>query len=372
MRTWNASLASVGQLFAKTSATLATLLLTAGYALAQPAEQTTEAGGEAALKLPDLSSVSFLGMDGHRLLMIGLLFCVFGLGFGMAIFMRLKNLPVHRSMREISELIYETCKTYLVTQGKFILLLWAFIAVIIAAYFGWLSPVPGKSVALTLPIILGFSLVGIAGSYGVAWFGIRVNTFANSRTAFASLPGKPYPVYQIPLEAGMSIGMMLISVELLIMLFILLFVPGDYAGPCFIGFAIGESLGAAALRIAGGTFTKIADIGADLMKIVFKIKEDDARNPGVIADCTGDNAGDSVGPSADGFETYGVTGVALITFILLAVKSPTVQVQLLVWIFVMRVMMLFSSAGSYFLNGAIAKAKYGSANQKNFEAPLTS
>ena len=247
-----------------------------------------------------------------------------------------------------------------------------FIAVIIAAYFGWLSPVPGKSVGLTLPIILGFSLVGIAGSYGVAWFGIRVNTFANSRTAFASLPGKPYPVYQIPLEAGMSIGMMLISVELLIMLFILLFIPGDYAGPCFIGFAIGESLGAAALRIAGGIFTKIADIGSDLMKIVFKIKEDDARNPGVIADCTGDNAGDSVGPSADGFETYGVTGVALITFILLGVKDPSVQVQLLVWIFVMRVMMLVSSALSYFLNGAIAKAKYGSANEMNFEAPLTS
>ncbi len=215
--------------------------------------------------------------------------------------------------------------------------------------------------------------MGIAGSYGVAWFGIRVNTFANSRTAFASLPGKPYPVYQIPLEAGMSIGMMLISVELLIMLFILLFVPGDYAGPCFIGFAIGESLGAAALRIAGGIFTKIADIGSDLMKIVFKIKEDDARNPGVIADCTGDNAGDSVGPSADGFETYGVTGVALITFILLGVKrSETCRCSLLVWIFVMRVMMLVSSSLSYFLNGAIAKAKYGSANEMNFEAPLTS
>jgi len=275
---------------------------------------------------------------------------------------------VHRSMREISELIYETCKTYLVTQGKFILLLWAFIAVIILLYFGVLQHMEAMRVA----IILGFSLVGIAGSYGVAWFGIRVNTFANSRTAFASLPGKPYPVYQIPLEAGMSIGMMLISVELLIMLIILLFVPGDYAGPCFIGFAIGESLGAAALRIAGGIFTKIADIGSDLMKIVFKIKEDDARNPGVIADCTGDNAGDSVGPSADGFETYGVTGVALITFILLGVKNPTVQVQLLVWIFVMRVMMLIASALSYFLNGAIAKAKYGNANEMNFEHPLTS
>src|ERR1022692_1968422 len=288
----------------KTFAMAMLFTVSAAAALAQPANE----GGEASLKLPDLSSVSFLNgaIDGHRLLLIGILFCIFGLGFGMVIYIRLKNLPVHRSMREISELIYETCKTYLVTQGRFILLLWVFIAVIITLYFGWLKPVPGKSVALTLPIILLFSLVGIAGSYGVAWFGIRVNTFANSRTAFASLPGKPFPVYQIPLEAGMSIGMMLISVELLIMLFILLFIPGDYAGPCFIGFAIGESLGAAALRIAGGIFTKIADIGSDLMKIVFKIKEDDARNPGVIADCTGDNAGDSVGPSADGFETYGV------------------------------------------------------------------
>jgi K(+)-stimulated pyrophosphate-energized sodium pump len=378
MRTWLATAAfTLRRMAMKLPAVVALLTLSAAAAFAQPA---AEAGGEAALKLPKLDQVSFLkwDIDGHKLLLIGILFCLFGLGFGMAIFMRLKNLPVHRSMREISELIYETCKTYLITQGKFILLLWVFIAVIIAAYFGWLSPVPGKSVALTLPIILAFSLVGIAGSYGVAWFGIRVNTFANSRTAFASLPGKPYPVYQIPLEAGMSIGMMLISVELLIMLIILLFVPGDYAGPCFIGFAIGESLGAAALRIAGGIFTKIADIGSDLMKIVFKIKEDDARNPGVIADCTGDNAGDSVGPSADGFETYGVTGVALITFILLAIKSPDptiqakVQVQLLVWIFVMRVMMLVSSSLSYFLNGAIAKAKYGSANEMNFEAPLTS
>jgi K(+)-stimulated pyrophosphate-energized sodium pump len=373
MRTWMATLASLGCRLAKVSASLATLLLlTATCALAQPAEEA--GGGEAALKLPDLSSVRFLNdaIDGHKLLLIGILFCLFGLGFGMAIFMRLKNLPVHRAMREISELIYETCKTYLVTQGKFLMLLWVFIAIIIAVYFGLLKPVPGKSVAVTLPIILLFSVVGIAGSYGVAWFGIRVNTFANSRTAFASLPGKPYPVYQIPLEAGMSIGMMLISVELLIMLFILLFIPADYAGPCFIGFAIGESLGAAALRIAGGIFTKIADIGSDLMKIVFKIKEDDARNPGVIADCTGDNAGDSVGPSADGFETYGVTGVALITFILLGVKSPTIQVQLLVWIFVMRIMMLVSSALAYFVNGAFAKAKYGKADHMDFEVPLTS
>jgi len=334
--------------------------------------ETREGGGEAALKLPDLSGVNFLGFRGNRLLLIGLFISLLGWLFGLAIYVQLKNLPVHRSMREISELIYETCKTYLITQGKFILLLWVFIAAIVVAYFGVLRPVPGHPIALTVPMILLFSLVGIAGSYGVAWFGIRVNTFANSRTAFASLGGKPYPISQIPLKAGMSIGMLLISVELLIMLFILLFVPGEYAGPCFIGFAIGESLGAAALRIAGGIFTKIADIGSDLMKIVFKIKEDDARNPGVIADCTGDNAGDSVGPSADGFETYGVTGVALITFILLAVKDPHIQVQLLVWIFVMRVMMLISSAFSYFLNGAIAKARFANADKMNFEAPLTS
>src|SRR5256886_671724 len=259
--------------------------------LAASVARADEAGGEANLKLPDLSTVSFLGIDGHKLLLFGILFCLFGLVFGLVIYTRLKNLPVHKSMRDISELIYETCKTYLTTQGKFLLLLWVFIAIVIVLYFGWLAPVPGKSIGITLPIILFFSLVGIAGSYGVAWFGIRVNTFANSRTAFASLRGKPYPIYHTPLEAGMSIGMMLISVELLMMLLILLFIPGDYAGPCFIGFAIGESLGAAALRIAGGIFTKIADIGSDLMKIVFKIKEDDARNPGVIADCTGDNAG---------------------------------------------------------------------------------
>src|SRR6202795_2585710 len=326
----------------------------------------------ATLTLPALSSVQFLGMDGHNLLTIGILFCIFGLGFGLVIYSRLKNLPVHRSMREISELIYETCKTYLLTQGKFLLLLWAFIAVIIVLYFGVLAPVPNKPVSTTLPMILFFSVIGMAGSYGVAWFGIRVNTFANSRTAFASLGGKPYPISAIPLKAGMSIGMLLISVELLIMLFILLFVPGEYAGPCFIGFAIGESLGAAALRIAGGIFTKIADIGADLMKIVFKIKEDDARNPGVIADCTGDNAGDSVGPSADGFKTYGVTGVALITFILLAVNNDITKVELLVWIFVMRVMMIIASALSYFINEAVAKARYQNVDKMNYESPLTS
>ena len=344
-------------------------LLLPTFAYAQPEHA---GGGEANLVLPDLSTVSFFGMNGHALLTIGLLFCVGGLLFGLTIFVQLKNAPVHRTMLEVSELIYETCKTYLITQGKFIMLLWVFIAVIISLYFGWLAPVPNKPIAVTLPIILLFSLVGIAGSYGVAWFGIRVNTFANSRTAFAGLRGKPYAIMAIPLKAGMSIGMLLISVELLIMLFILLFIPRDYAGPCFIGFAIGESLGAAALRIAGGIFTKIADIGADLMKIVFKIKEDDARNPGVIADCTGDNAGDSVGPSADGFETYGVTGVALITFILLAVKDPTVQAQLLVWIFVMRVGMLLSSSGAYFLNTAISSAKYKDADEMDFEAPLTS
>src|ERR1700676_1633161 len=356
------------QIFTRTvAATIAVLTFGSISALAQPAH---EVGGEASLRLPDLSKVLFRGIDGHRLLMVGILFCIFGLGFGLIIYTRLRKMPVHRSMLEISELIYETCKTYLITQGKFLMILWLFIAVVIVMYFGWLAPV--HPTAVTLPIILIFSLVGIAGSYGVAWFGIRVNTFANSRTAFASLRGKPYPIYSTPLQAGMSIGMMLISVELLMMLFILLFVPGDYAGPCFIGFAIGESLGAAALRIAGGIFTKIADIGSDLMKIVFKIKEDDARNPGVIADCTGDNAGDSVGPSADGFETYGVTGVALITFILLGVSSPTVQVQLLVWIFIMRIVMLIASAAAYFINGAIPKARFGNVDEMNYESPLTS
>jgi K(+)-stimulated pyrophosphate-energized sodium pump len=336
-------------------------------------------GGEANLLLPDLSKQSFLGVDGHTLLLVGLVVCALGLAFGLMIFTQLKNLPVHRSMRDISELIYETCKTYLITQGKFIMLLWLFIGAIAAIYFGFLAETVSDAgvaehgfPAFKVIVILLFSLVGIAGSYGVAWFGIRVNTFANSRTAFASLGGKPYPIYAIPLKAGMSIGMMLISVELLIMLCILLFIPRDYAGPCFIGFAIGESLGAAALRIAGGIFTKIADIGSDLMKIVFKIKEDDARNPGVIADCTGDNAGDSVGPSADGFETYGVTGVALITFILLAVPTAAVQVQLLVWIFVMRVMMIVASAAAYFINEAAAKSRYARADTMNFEAPLTS
>ena len=330
--------------------------------------QAAPAGGEANLILPDLSSVTMLGMDGRTLLMLGLLVCAAGLGFGLWVYRGLRDLPVHTSMLEVSELIYETCKTYLGKQGKFLVVLELFIGTIIVVYFGMLRDMA----AIKVVAILMSSVLGILGSIGVAWFGIRVNTFANSRTAFASLRGKPYPCYSIPLRAGMSIGTMLISVELALMLGILLFVPGDFAGPCFIGFAIGESLGASALRIAGGIFTKIADIGADLMKIVFGIKEDDVRNPGVIADCTGDNAGDSVGPTADGFETYGVTGVALISFILLAVPSTEVQVQLLVWIFAIRIMMIGASVGSYVINETISKARWSDADAMDFEAPLTS
>jgi K(+)-stimulated pyrophosphate-energized sodium pump len=330
-------------------------------------EQPHHAGGEANLILPDLSQVQVLGMSGHSLLMIGLLVAAAGIAFGVLVLNQVKNLPAHKSMTDISQLIWETCKTYLITQGKFILMLEALVGLIIVFYFGYLQEMGFLKVA----VILLFSLVGIAGSYGVAWFGIRINTYANSRTAFASLEGKPYPVYAIPLKAGMSIGMVLISVELVLMLAILLFIPGDYAGSCFIGFAIGESLGASALRIAGGIFTKIADIGSDLMKIVFKVKEDDARNPGVIADCTGDNAGDSVGPSADGFETYGVTGVALISFILLAVADASTQVLLLVWIFAMRIVMVVVSVLSYLINEAIQKASIQKATKVNFEVPLT-
>ena len=356
----------------KTLAASAAMLMSAVPAFASEAE----------LKIPDLASVTFLGVNGHNLLLAGLVICVLGVVFGLVQSMQISNLPVHKSMKDISELIYETCKTYLITQGKFLAVLWAFIAAIMVWYFS------KQMDAARIAIVILFSIVGILGSYAVAWFGIRINTYANSRTAFAALKGLPYPAMDIPLKAGMSIGMLLISVELVMMLVILLFVPGEYAGPCFIGFAIGESLGAAALRIAGGIFTKIADIGSDLMKIVFKIKEDDARNPGVIADCTGDNAGDSVGPTADGFETYGVTGVALITFISLAVSpalfigkgmpeadatalAHTTQVQLLVWIFVMRIGMIVTSAFSYFVNGAIAKAMYGEAKKFNFEHPLT-
>src|SRR5690349_19320527 len=350
--------------FALLATALTLLIMVPGSGFAQAPGQS---GGEAHLILPDLSHGTFVGIGGRELLMGGLLICALGLVFGLITYMRLRDLPVHNSMRDVSELIWETCKTYLFTQGKFLLVLEIFIGVIIVFYFGYFQQLEIVKVV----VILLFSLIGIAGSYSVAWYGIRINTFANSRTAFASLRGIPYPCYAIPLRAGISIGMVLISIELLIMLCILLFVPRDYAGPCFIGFAIGESLGAAALRVAGGIFTKIADIGADLMKIVFNIKEDDARNPGVIADCVGDNAGDSVGPTADGFETYGVTGVALITFILLAVSNPANQIQLLVWIFVMRIMMIIASSLSYFVNEAIAKARFGEADRMNYEAPLT-
>ena len=341
---------------------------------------------EASLVLPDLTrELPGVGISGSLLLWIGFVICLAGIGFGMVQFVKIRNLPVHQSMRDISELIYETCKTYLFTQGKFIAILWVFIASIMVVYFGFLSTGEAAGAAEQIPtaakvgIIILFSVIGILGSYSVAWFGIRINTYANSRTAFASLRGKAFPTYAIPMRSGISIGMLLISIELVIMLFIMLVLPGYLAGSCFIGFAIGESLGAAALRIAGGIFTKIADIGSDLMKIVFKIKEDDARNPGVIADCTGDNAGDSVGPTADGFETYGVTGVALITFILLAVKAKvgpaafeTIGPQLLVWIFVMRVGMILTSVLSYGVNESIAVARFGKADKFDFESPLTS
>ena len=339
---------------------------------------------EADLQLPPFDQVKFLGLSGSTVLALGLAVSALGLLFGLVKYQKLKNMPVHKAMREISELIYATCKTYLRTQAKFIFQLWVLIATVIVVYFAALEK---QGVGQVLAIA-GFSVVGILGSSLVAFFGIRVNTFANSRTAFASLRGKPYGTYAIPIEAGMSIGTVLISTELLLMLGIMVFIPGKYAGPCFIGFAVGESLGAAALRIAGGIFTKIADIGSDLMKIVFNIKEDDARNPGVIADCTGDNAGDSVGPTADGFETYGVTGVALITFILVAFPNAHLanmfgsdgtlldggawlQTVLLVWIFAMRIVMVLASVGSYMLNEVITKARYENAKEMNFEHPLT-
>jgi K(+)-stimulated pyrophosphate-energized sodium pump len=373
MRCWSGRRAAApilaGCLLAVLLAPLALPALAWGQAAAPGASAPAPhaGGGEASLRMPDMGTIDLMGINGRTLLLGGLFVCVLGLVFGLVIFGRIKRLPVHAAMAEISELIYETCKTYLVTQGKLLLILEAFIAVVIVLYFGILLHFE----PIRVVIILLFSVIGIAGSYGVAWFGMRINTLANSRTAFASLRGQALPVSSIPLQSGMSIGMLLISVELFLMLCILLFIPGEYAGPCFIGFAIGESLGAAALRIAGGIFTKIADIGSDLMKIVFNIKEDDARNPGVIADCTGDNAGDSVGPTADGFETYGVTGVALISFILLAVKDPTVQVQLLVWIFMMRVLMVIASGVSYLLNEAVTQSRYAGGARLNFEAPLT-
>jgi K(+)-stimulated pyrophosphate-energized sodium pump len=365
---WQAALAALALIAAMTGPLAGVALAAAAQ---EPAADAAHAGGhrpggEVNIQLPDLNTGDFLGMTGHNILLTGLAVCVLGLLFGAWTYNAVKNLPVHKSMSDVSELIYETCKAYLVQQGKFLLILELFIGTVMVAYFA-LTGLEASRIA----IVILFSLIGIGGSYGVAWYGIRINTLANSRTAFASLRGHAFPVCDIPLRSGMSVGMMLISVELLFMLAILLFIPGEYAGVCFLGFAIGESLGAAALRIAGGIFTKIADIGSDLMKVVFKIKEDDARNPGVIADCTGDNAGDSVGPTADGFETYGVTGVALISFIMLAVKDPVVQVQLLVWIFMMRVMMVLASAGSYLVNNALQKAKYAGQSKMDFEAPLT-
>ncbi len=323
------------------------------------------------LPLPDLHAVTFAGLGGISgwwLLLVGLLICVGGFTFGLLSYMKLKNLPVHQSMKDVSELIYETCKAYLLQQGKFLLLLFAFIGSVIFVYFGFLNTSGGWG---RVVIVLLFAIIGMGGSYAIAWYGIRLNTFANSRTSFASLKGKPYDVYNIPMRSGMSVGMVLISTELIMMLLIMMFLPADIATACFLGFAIGESLGASALRIAGGIFTKIADIGSDLMKIVFKIGEDDPRNPGTIADCTGDNAGDSVGPSADGFETYGVTGVALITFILLGVQSQF-QAHFLVWIFFIRAIMLVASALSYLGNSLWAKAKYADADEMEFETPLTS
>jgi Na+/H+-translocating membrane pyrophosphatase len=467
-----ASAAAMSGLEAGTNAASALASATLAAAASPDAPVFQKPGGEANLVIPDLNNVTFFGLGGHTLLMLGFIVCIAGLGFGALIYLQLKRLPVHSSMLEVSELIYKTCKSYMIQQGKFLAQLFVFIGVIAAVYFGVFAPTPNIDPATgeftsgfspaRVALILAFAVVGVLGSYLVAWYGIRVNTFANSRTAFASLKGKPFPCYAIPLKAGMSIGMMLISVELLIMLAILLLLPGDLAGACLIGFAIGESLGAAALRIAGGIFTKIADIGSDLMKIVFKIKEDDARNPGVIADCVGDNAGDSVGPSADGFETYGVTGVALIVFTMIAVtpsifapktvdidpgpgvrevnyayaatihdltatneqgqkinpsylpaldtriqkstdpavterltslkadasnpavvaaitpivtdaqsKAQTIQIKLLVWLFVMRIIMVLASVASYWINEAWAKARYASAKSMNFETPLT-
>jgi len=364
-----------GRCAALLTATTAALFAAVGLpalALAQD-HGSGHAGGEANLVLPDFSTVPVLGTNGRTLLMSGLVVSALGILFAFWIYNQLRAMPVHKAMLEISELIYETCKTYLATQVRFIGTLFAFIGTIMAVYYGWFVDLGTHQIA-KVAVILVFSLVGIAGSVLVALYGIRVNTFANSRTAFASLRGKGFDVYAIPLKAGMSIGMLLISIELFLMICILVFVPRDWAGPCFMGFAIGESLGASALRIAGGIFTKIADIGSDLMKIVFKIKEDDARNPGVIADCTGDNAGDSVGPSADGFETYGVTGVALITFIILAIYDHahvSEAALLLVWIFVIRIVMVVASALSYFVNEAIQKARFGNAVRFNFEVPLT-
>src|SRR5574344_292431 len=325
--------------------------------------------GEADLTIPDFTDVSFFNgaITGRSLLFWGSIIVFLGLIFGLVQAIRIKKYPVHASMKNVSTNIYETCKTYVVKQGKFVLILFAIIGAAIVFYFGFLS---GKSVPQVLTVLL-WTVLGISGSYIVAWFGIRINTFANCRTSFASLRGKPWQVVAIPLQSGRSVGLLLITIELILMLIILLFVPAKSAGACLIGFAIGESLGASALRIAGGIFTKIADIGSDLMKVIFKIGEDDPRNPGVIADCTGDNAGDSVGPTADGFETYGVTGVALVSFILLGVFKDY-QVQLLAWIFTMRFLMIVTSVVAYWVNGLFTKVYAAKTDKFDFEAPLTS
>ena len=319
---------------------------------------------EADLEMP----AGFAQSGDAKILYWGFLIVVLGLVFGFWQFNKVRKLKAHKSMLEIGNVIFKTCSTYLKQQGRFLVVLFLFIGAAIALYFGVLSKMSFGAVCL----ILGWTVIGILGSYAVAWFGVRMNTYANARMAFASLRRRPLDLLNIPLRAGMSIGIVLICVELVLMLIILLFMPENLAGSCFIGFAIGESLGASALRIAGGIFTKIADIGSDLMKVVFKIGEDDPRNPGVIADCTGDNAGDSIGPTADGFETYGVTGVALVSFILLAVPNPDLQIKLLVWIFVMRILGIIASVLAYYINGIIAKAKYNKADDMNFEQPLTS
>lgn len=326
---------------------------------------------EVNLSMPKLNSVKFFNnlIAGNQLLMLGFPICLFGIFFGIYLFIKIKKLPLHISMRSISELIYETCKTYFINQCKLVFILEILLSIIIFIYFRLLQHLEIMKTFL----IIFCSFIGVLGSYAVSWFGIRVNTYANAKTAFTSLKNDPVELYEIPLNSGISIGMVLVSIELLIMLIIILFIPIDLAGACFIGFAIGESLGASVLRIAGGIFTKIADIGSDLMKIAFNIKEDDARNPGVIADCVGDNAGDSIGPTADGFETYGVTGVALIVFITLAVNNYAIQAKLLIWIFIMRLMMIITSAIAYKINTWVVKLKYSKNSEEfNFEFPLTS
>ena len=341
------------------------VLATALAAFATPAFAS-----EADIHIPDLHSVQFLGgrLSGSNVLMIGLAVCILAMIYGWMQYVQTKNLPVHKSMANVSQIIWETCKTYLFQQGKFLAGLWILIAVCMGYYFGVLS----NNSAGHVIIILLASVLGILGSYGVAWFGIRINTVANSRAAFSSLQGNPLATLLIPLKSGMSVGVLLVAIELFFMICILAFLPGELAGPCFIGFAIGESLGASVLRICGGIFTKIADIGADLMKIVFQLPEDDPRNPGVIADCTGDNAGDSVGPTADGFETYGVTGVALIAFLALALASnPALCATLIIWLFAMRILMVLTSLVSYWINDLVSKAVWGSSKNFNLEHPLT-